>query len=176
MKLIATSSLKCRALFRLGQWVQLHPSIFRNAYLHPSILRKTPIVTIIFDNLWVQISFSSHICTHRLKILKRALRFTSLEYSKTPSNTAPSSTDLKVTLFQLDLKIFEQHWFFQSYTVFIFDRKPLESSFLMLESTLLKRKWGSKCYLVMVFIKWSSKMNRGVRNWKNADGSWKKSV
>ena len=97
-------------------------------------------------------------------------------YSKTPSNTAPSSTDLEVTLFRLDLKIFEQHWFFQSYTVFIFDRKPLESSFLMLESTLLKRKWGSKCYLVMVFIKWSSKMNRGVRNWKNADGSWKKSV
>jgi len=62
-----------RALFRLGQWVQLHPSIFRNAYLHPSIIRKTPIVTIIFDNSWVQISFSSHICTHQLKILKRAL-------------------------------------------------------------------------------------------------------
>ena len=32
-----------------------------------------------------------------------------------------------------------------------FDRKPLESLFSMLESTLLKRKWGSKCYLVMVF-------------------------
>ena len=30
-------------------------------------------------------------------------------YSKTPSNTAPSSTDLEVTLFRLDLKVFEQH-------------------------------------------------------------------
>ena len=86
-------------------------------------------------------------------------------YSKTPSNTAPSSTDLEVTLFRLDLKIFEQHWFFQSYTVFIFDRKPLESSFLMLESTLLKRKWGSKCYLVMVFyneaLKWTGESEIG---------------
>jgi hypothetical protein len=33
-----------------------------------------------------------------------------------------------------------------------FDRKPLESSFSMLESTLSKTKWGSKCYLMMVFI------------------------
>ena len=65
-------------------WVQLHPLIFRNGYLHPSIFIKNLIVIIIFDNLWGQTSFSSHICTHGFKILKRALL---------PVETFPSKLD-----------------------------------------------------------------------------------
>ena len=43
-------------------------------------------------------------------------------YSKTPSNTAPSNTDLEVTLFWLGLKIFELHWFFRV-TLFLYEFK-----------------------------------------------------
>ena len=43
-------NLSYRALFRVGQWVQLHPLILKNAYLQPLILGQKLIETVIFDN------------------------------------------------------------------------------------------------------------------------------
>ena len=45
-----------------------------------------------------------------------------VKYSKAPSSTAPSNTDLKVTLFWLGLKIFKLHWFFRV-TLFLYEFK-----------------------------------------------------
>jgi len=68
----------------------------KNAYLHPWILRQKLTVTIIFDNCWVQFSFSSQVCTHRFKILKRVLLFI---ICKTYFNFSASEL-LSVTLIQ----------------------------------------------------------------------------
>ena len=56
------------------------------------------------------------------KIVIKNCLFWLQTYSTTPSNTAPSNTDLEVTLFWLGLKIFELHWFFRV-TLFLYEFK-----------------------------------------------------
>ena len=75
-------------------------------------------------------------------VLVNALRMPSY-YSKTPSNTALSSTDLEVTLFRLDLKIFEQHWFFELHCFYIWQEASKELIFDVREY-FIKEKVGIK--------------------------------
>ena len=64
-------------------------------------------------------NWNSKIILMSCKRLKMTFK---INYSKTPSNTAPSNTDLEVTLFWLGLKIFELHWFFRV-TLFLYEFK-----------------------------------------------------